>query len=89
MNKDADENQATSGLSVSTGSGFTLSESQLEVGMWQLECTANRWGLTQLQVAKIMSDITYIKECWDWVNMDAFLNSYIYQNKPDRHGDSR
>ena len=60
--------------------GQPLSESQLHFGEMQLESAANRWGVTPLQAAKIMIDITYIKEAWNWVNMDEFLNNYIHQN---------
>lgn len=60
--------------------GQPLSDSQLRFGEMQLECTANRWGVTPLQAAKIMIDVAYIKEVWNWVNMDEFLNSYIHQN---------
>ena len=62
--------------------GQPLSDSQLHFGEMQLECTANRWGVTPLQAAKIMIDVAYIKEAWSWVNMDQFLNSYIHQNNP-------
>lgn len=60
--------------------GQPLSDSQLHFGEMQLECTANRWGVTPLQAAAIMSDIAYIKEAWSWVNMDEFLNNYIHKN---------
>ena len=60
-------------------SGFTLSESQLHFGEMKLECTAKRWGVTPLQAAKIMIDVECIKNAWNWVNMDTFLNEYIHQ----------
>lgn len=61
--------------------GQPLSDSQLHFGEMQLESTANRWGVTPLQAAKIMIDIAYIKEAWNWVNMDEFLNNYIHKNR--------
>jgi len=61
-------------------SGFPLSESQLHFGEMQLECTSNRWGVTPLQAAKIMIDVEYIRNAWNWVNMDTFLNEYIHRN---------
>ena len=72
-------------LSRSTGSGFPLSDSQLHFGEMKLECTANRWGVTPLQAAKIMIDIAYIKEAWNWVNMDEFLNNYIHRPSEAQH----
>jgi len=62
--------------------GQPLSDSQLHFGEMQLGCAANRWGVTPLQAAKIMIDIAYIKEAWNWVNMDEFLNNYIHKNNP-------
>jgi len=69
--------------------GQPLSDSQLHFGEMQLECTANRWGVTPLQAAKIMIDIAYIKEAWNWVNMDEFLNSYIHQNTTGERPETR
>ena len=66
-----------------------LSDSQLHFGEMQLECTANRWGVTPLQAAKIMIDIAYIKEAWNWVNMDEFLNNYIHQNATGERPETR
>ena len=66
-----------------------LSDSQLHFGEMQLECTANRWGVTPLQAAKIMIDIVYIKEAWNWVNMDEFLNNYIHQNATGERPETR
>ena len=77
---DDNKTATTSPLIQSTGSGFPLNESQLHFGEMQLECTANRWGVTPLQAAKIMIDVAYIKEAWNWVNMDVLLNDYIHQN---------
>jgi hypothetical protein len=69
--------------------GQPLSDSQLHFGEMQLECTANRWGVTPLQAAKIMIDVAYIKEAWNWVNMDEFLNSYIHQNTTGERPETR
>ena len=67
-------------LPTPSGSRFPLSDNQLHFGEMQLERTSNRWGVTPLQAAKIMIDVAYIKEAWNWVNMDEFLNNYIHQN---------
>ena len=85
-NTESNQTASDSDLSESTGSVFPLSEGQLHFGEMQLECTANRWGVTPLQAAKIMIDVTYIKDAWNWVNMGAFLNNYIHQNTEDYHG---
>mgnify|MGYP003628308950 FL=1 len=56
-----------------------LSGSQRHFGEKQITLAADRWGVTPLQAAKIMMDIAYIKDAWNWVNMDTFLDNYTAQ----------
>ena len=57
-----------------------LSASQRHFGEKQITLAADRWGVTPLQAAKIMMDIAYIKDAWNWVNMDTFLDNYTGLN---------
>ena len=59
-----------------------MNESQIEYGEIKLKNLSRRWGVSKLKAANILRDIKLIKEDWNWVNMDKFLNTYIHENTP-------
>lgn len=56
---------------------YKLSDSQIKYGFKILEQCADRWNITKDRAAEFLTDISFIQEKWNWINMDEFLNIYL------------
>lgn len=52
-----------------------LSRNQVDFGYKVLQEAAERWNVDEKTAVKILLDIEWIKEKYNWVNLDMFLGS--------------